>query len=195
MTNSPLSYHPVNIANLSRAVYLAYMKRKILNLTGAALMIAGLLSVTSSPVFAQFESHESSADHKEASIEGTWLVTVDRINQGVKFTAFQSFTAGGVALATGSIDRTPPPAISPIYGSWARARNRIDVTIYFFVFDLNGKALFLIKNNETFRLPDANHLIGSGIAFMCDLQGEHCVNVGSPIQITGKRVAAEGVPE
>jgi hypothetical protein len=172
------------------------VKRKTLNLTGAALMIAGLLSVTSSLAFAQFESYESSGDSKEASIEGTWLVTVDRINQGVKFTAFQSFTAGGVALATGSIDRTPPPAISPIYGSWAqKARNQIDVTIYFFVFDLNGKALLLFKNNETFRLRDANHLIGTGIAFMCDLQGEHCVNVGSPIQVTGKRVVPEGVPE
>jgi len=172
------------------------MKRKILNLTGAALMIAGLLSVTSSPVFAQFESHESSADHKEASIEGTWLVTVDRINQGVKFTAFQSFTAGGVALATGSIDRTPPPAISPIYGSWAQTgRNRIDVTIFFFVFDPNGKALFLIKNNETFHLRDANHLTGSGDAFMCDLQGENCTALGSPIQITGKRIIPESISQ
>jgi len=172
------------------------MKRKTLNLAGAAFMIAGMLSVTNSPVFAQIESHGSSAANEETSIEGTWLVTVDRVNQGIKFTAFQSFTAGGVALATGSIDRTPPPAISPIYGGWTQmARNRFDVTIYFFVFDVNGKPLFLIKNNETFRLRDANHLIGSGVAFMCDLEGEHCVGIGSPIQVTGKRVVPEGVPQ
>jgi hypothetical protein len=171
------------------------MKPKLLNFAAAALAIA-FMTVTSSPVFAQFASYESGADNKESSIEGTWLVTVDRINQGVKFTAFQSFTAGGVALATGSIDRTPPPAISPIYGSWAQTgRNRIDVTIFFFVFDLNGKALFLIKNNETFHLRDANHLIGSGDAFMCDLQGENCVSLGSPIQITGKRIVPESASQ
>ena len=64
------------------------MKRKTLNLAGAAFMIAGMLSVTNSPVFAQIESHGSSAANEETSIEGTWLVTVDRVNQGIKFTAF-----------------------------------------------------------------------------------------------------------
>jgi hypothetical protein len=176
--------------------YSTNTKSKTLNLLGAAFVFVGMLSATSSPALAQIELHESVGDNREASIEGTWLVTVDRVNDGVKFTAFQSFTAGGVALATGSIDRTPPPAISPIYGSWARkARNSVDVTIYFFIFDLTGKALFLIKNNETFRLSGANNLVGSGVAFMCDLQGEHCLRVGSPIQITGKRIVPEGVPE
>jgi hypothetical protein len=177
--------------------YSTNTKSKTLNLLGAAVVFVSMLSTTSSPALAQIELQESSGgDNREASIEGTWLVTVDRVNDRVKFTAFQSFTAGGVALATGSIDRTPPPAISPIYGSWARkARNSVDVTIYFFVFDLTGKALFLIKNNETFRLSGANNLVGSGVAFMCDLKGEHCVSVGSPIQITGKRVVPEGVPE
>ncbi len=178
------------------------MKCKTLSFAGTAFVLAGMLSGTS-PALAQTELNESSGnsqefsdDNKKAQIQGTWLVTVDRVNDGVKFTAFQSFAAGGVALATGSIDRTPLPAISPIFGSWTRkAQNSFDVTIYFFVFDLAGKALFLIKNNETFRLSDDNTLVGSGLAFMCDLQGQNCARVGSPIQITGKRIIPEGVPQ
>lgn len=183
--------------------YSTNMKRKALSFAGTAFILVGMLSVTTSPALAQTElrdssgnNEESSGDNRKARIKGTWLVTVDRINDGVKFTALQSFAAGGVALATGSIDRTPLPAISPIYGSWTRkARNSFDVTIYFFVFDLTGKALFLIKNNENFRLSDANNLVGSGVAFMCDLQGQNCVRVGSPIQITGKRIIPEGIPQ
>jgi hypothetical protein len=39
-----------------------------------------------------------------APIEGTWIVQVHRVTQGVTFTALQSFTAGGVTLATGTLD-------------------------------------------------------------------------------------------
>jgi hypothetical protein len=53
-----------------------------------------------------------------APIEGTWILTIHRVNQGIDFSALQSFTAGGVTVATGTIDRTPPPPISPLYGSW-----------------------------------------------------------------------------
>src|SRR5260370_34470522 len=56
-----------------------------------------------------------------ASIEGTWILSIHRVAQGITFSALQSFTAGGVTVATGTIDRTPPPPISPLYGSWRRA--------------------------------------------------------------------------
>jgi hypothetical protein len=92
------------------------------------------------------------------------------------------------------VDRTPPPPISPIYGSWNRsAGNTFDVTIYFFLFDPAGNAVGMIKNNESFRLTDANHVEGLGEAFFCNTNGQNCVNVQSPITITGRRVIAEGV--
>lgn len=180
---------------MSIVQYSTKLKRKTLNLLGAVSVLALMLPATNSPALAQSGSAEPNGG-MEAPIDGTWIVTVDRINTGVKFTAMQSFTAGGVALATGAIDRQPPPPISPIYGSWKRkARNNFDVTIYFFVFDLTGNAVAMIKNNENFRLSDANHLVGSGIGFACDLQGENCVNLGSTIQITGKRVVPESIAE
>jgi hypothetical protein len=154
-----------------------------------------MLSATNSPVLAQSESAESHHG-QESSIEGSWICSINRTTQGVVFTALMSFTEGGVALATGSIDRLPPPPISPIYGSWKRVgHNRVHVTIYFFIFDPLGNAVGTIKNNESLRLEGQDHISGSGVAFICDVQGENCKNLGSPISITGKRVIPEGVLE
>ena len=126
-----------------------------------------------------------------ARIEGTWIFSIHRVNQGFTFTALQSFTAGGVTLATGTADRTPPPAISPLYGTWTHtSNNSYAVAICFFVFDPAGNALLMIKTPETLHLVDDNHLTGTGSAFACDLNGDNCVNVNSPIMITGKRLLA-----
>jgi hypothetical protein len=54
--------------------------------------------------------------------------------------ALMSFAAGGVVVATGSLDKANP--ISLVYGSWKQTgRNRVAVTIYFFLFDPIGNAL------------------------------------------------------
>ncbi|HLJ16592.1 MAG TPA: hypothetical protein VKV15_19000 [Bryobacteraceae bacterium] len=128
-----------------------------------------------------------------AAIEGTWIVSIHRVVTGVTFSALQSFTAGGVTVATGTIDRTPPPPISPLYGSWRRLdNNSYAVTINFFIFDASGNAVGMLQNNETFRLTDDNNVVGSGTAFFCDINGNNCVNVNSPITITGKRLIAQG---
>jgi hypothetical protein len=127
-----------------------------------------------------------------APIEGTWILSIHRVNQGITFTALQSFTAGGVTLATGTIDRTPPPPISPLYGSWTRVSdNSYAAAICFFAFDAAGNALVMIKTPETLQLVDDNHLVGTGSGFACDLNGDHCVNINSPITITGKRLLAQ----
>jgi hypothetical protein len=131
------------------------------------------------------------------SIEGTWIFTIDRIHQGFSFTALQSFTAGGVTLATGSIDRTPPPPISPLYGSWEQAGSKsVAATIYFFAFDLAGKAVAMIKTNLLLHLESRNALVGSGEGFQCDLDGDSCVRVPLvDIQIKGKRIIPEKIEE
>src|SRR5215467_5556955 len=92
---------------------------------------------------------------RTAPIEGTWIFTIDRVSQGFSFSALQSFTAGGVTLATGTVDRTPPPPISPLYGSWRRTgRNSYSAAICFFAFDPAGNAVAMIKTIETFQMVD-----------------------------------------
>src|SRR4051794_7851867 len=95
---------------------LTTMKRKALHLLGAVSVVAIILPATSSPAWAQSELAESKGA-QAAPIEGTWILTIHRVNQGITFSALQSFTAGGVTLATGTVDRTPPPPISPLFRS------------------------------------------------------------------------------
>jgi hypothetical protein len=122
-------------------------------------------------------------------IEGTWILNIDRVTQGFSFTALQSFTAGGVTVATGTVDRTPPPPISPLYGSWKRTGdNSYVATICFFIFDPTGKAVAMLKSPEAFRLVDDDNLTGTGTALACDINGDNCVDVNLPITITGKRL-------
>jgi len=131
-----------------------------------------------------------------APIEGTWILTINRVNEGISFSALQSFTAGGVTLATGTIDRTPPPPISPLYGSWRHMdHNSYEVAICFFVFDPAGNAVAMIKTPETFQVVDNNSLTGSGKGLLCDIHGDNCVDVNSPITITGNRLIAQSASD
>lgn len=139
---------------------------------------------------------EARVDESEARvvapIEGTWILMIDRVSQGFSFSALQSFTAGGVAVATGTVDRIPPPAISPLYGSWRRTgHNRYSVAICFFAFDSAGNAVAMIKTPEALHMVDSDNLTGSGTALACDIHGDNCVDTNSPITITGKRLIAE----
>ncbi len=169
-------------------------------LNAAASVLALLLA--SSPLSAKQESSRGreSPETSEVgapSIEGSWIFTIDRINQGFSFTALQSFTAGGVTLATGSTDRNPPPPISPLYGSWKAAdARRFTATLYFFAFDLGGNAVAMIKTNFLFQLKSRNGLVGSGQGFSCDLEGENCVRVPAvDIEIQGKRIKPEQIEQ
>lgn len=127
------------------------------------------------------------------SVEGSWIFTVDLINQGTTFTAVASFTAGGVFLATGSNDRVNP--VSPLYGSWQRIRrHRFNSTAYFFAFDPanpNGAAVAMLKTNQVFQLKNQDELVGVGDLSSCDLQGQNCVNIPAGIQTRGRRIVPE----
>jgi hypothetical protein len=128
------------------------------------------------------------------SVEGSWIFTVDLINQGTTFTAVTSFTAGGVFLATGSNDRVNP--VSPLYGSWQRIRrHRFSSTAYFFAFDPanpNGAAVAMLRTNQVFQLKNQDELVGVGDLSSCDLQGQNCVDIAAGgIQIRGRRIVPE----
>jgi hypothetical protein len=127
-----------------------------------------------------------------APIEGTWIFQVHRVTQNITFTAFQSFTAGGVTLATGTIDRTPPPPVSPLYGTWKRiGGNTYATSLSFFIFDGAGNAVAMLQNYETFQLNREDEIVGTGEAYVCQPNGDNCVNVNSPITFTGKRMNAQ----
>lgn len=160
------------------------MKRKV----GALVLAAAALAIgsVSQPARAQSESE------LRAPIEGTWIVQVHRVTQNITFTALQSFTAGGVTLATGTIDRTPLPPISPLYGTWRRiGDNSYATSLSFFIFDEAGNAVAMLQNYETFHLNADDEIVGGGDAYICSPSGDNCVNVNSPITLTGKRMNAQ----
>jgi hypothetical protein len=160
------------------------MKRKV----GALVLVAAALAIgnVSHPARAQ------SGSGLGAPIEGTWIMQVHRVTQNITFTAMQSFTAGGVTLATGTIDRTPPPPISPLYGTWKRiGGNRYANSLSFFIFDGAGNAVAMLQNYATFDLNADDEIVGTGEAFLCEPNGDNCVNINSPITFTGKRMNAQ----
>jgi hypothetical protein len=130
----------------------------------------------------------NSQERNRSQIEGSWLCTNTRINQGFSFTAVLSFGAGGVLLATGSV---AGPAL--LQGGWAPAESHnFDSTIYFFAFDPDGNAVALIKTVQSFQMTSADELVGTGVSYACDMQSENCVEDPSVrIRITGRRVVSE----
>jgi hypothetical protein len=156
---------------------------------------------------AQSDPGNSQGD-QGAAIEGTWIVTVDRLPASVKFSALQSFTAGGVVLAAGTLDRMPPPPASSqssLYGSWTRTDDITYVaTFNFFGFDVLGNAVYMFQNNATFHLTNNNNnLTGSGTACTWDVIGGIiqmppavpkgiCHPVPGSITITGTRLIPQG---
>jgi hypothetical protein len=155
---------------------------------GALVLAAAALAFgyLSQPASAQVDSGQ------RARIEGTWILQVHRVKQHFTFTALQSFTAGGVTLATGTADRTPPPAISPLYGTWKRiGDNRYATSLSFFIFDGDGNAVAMLQNYETFHLNADGDIVGRGEAYVCDPKGDNCVNANSPITFTGKLMNAQ----
>ena len=166
---------------------------------GFAITLAGaVLCALPNLAMAQSGQNGDSQGGQAAPIEGTWIFSIHRVNTNINFTALQSFTAGGVTLATGTIDRMPPQ-VSPLYGSWRQLDdNSYVLTINLFLFDptTGTTAIAMAKTIETIRLTDYNTLTGTGTAFSCDPNGDSntCSIVPAlAISFTGKRVIAGSI--
>lgn len=157
-----------------------YCTFKTLKNRVASLVIAAAFLSLASPANSQSRNH--------SQIEGSWICTNTRINQGFSFTAVVSFGAGGVLLATGSV---AGPAL--LQGGWAQADSRnVDSTIYFFAYDPAGNAVAMIKTVQSFEVTGADELVGTGVSYACDLQSENCKEDPTVrIRITGRRVVPE----
>jgi hypothetical protein len=151
------------------------------------LLVALALVSLSVPVNYAVAQTDSS-DKNAPQIEGSWICTNTRINQGFSFTAVVSFGAGGVLLATGSV--AGPPLLQ---GGWARATSkRFDSTIYFFAYDPAGNAVAMIKTIQSFEITGQDELVGTGTSYACDLQSQNCKEDPSVrITISGRRIVSE----
>jgi hypothetical protein len=152
------------------------------------LLSALLLSNWAVPAGAQSESLESRED-AGASIEGSWLVTVNIPAANLSFTAITTFAAGGASSSTGAYDRLAQT--SPLLGTWKQSgATRFDRTVYFFQFDSLGVPLRMVKNIEVYHLKRPSQFEGEGRQYACDLDGENCVDQNTPFNFTGRFVPA-----
>jgi hypothetical protein len=160
-------------------------------LRNAATSVLALLIVVG-PLAAQQDSRaESESQEHELtspSIEGSWIFTITRTD-GTVFTAFQSYTAGGVAFGSGAI-QTPPT--SGLHGTWKRKGQNLFVHSFdLFIFGFHGgDALNMLKNKIQLHFNSQGDLIGTGTAVLCDVKGDNCFGIGG-ITLLGKRIPAE----
>jgi hypothetical protein len=131
-------------------------------------------------------------DAAPAPVQGTWLNTITRINQGgATFTAVVSFAGGGVWQATGSNDHQNG-GVSTLFGSWKHiGKNLYSSRAYFFAYDPSGNPVVLLRVDQVQRLIDKNQLVGVGQGYVCSLQGKGQDCVRTPdvdITITADRV-------
>jgi hypothetical protein len=159
-----------------------------MKLRTTSLLVALALVSLSVPVNLTAAESAESSDGNAPQIDGSWICTNTRINQGVSFTAVLSFGTGGVLLATGSI---AGPAL--LQGGWSRANShRVDSTIYFFAYDPAGNAVAMIKTVQSFQLTGQDELVGTGASYACDLQSQNCKEDPSVrIEIKGRRIVSE----
>jgi hypothetical protein len=127
-----------------------------------------------------------------ARIEGTWICTVSDDAGAYSFTALASFAAGGVAQATGSLDRTHPA--STLFGSWRHQNDgSYAVTRAFFVFDpASGNPTGMLKNNDKVQMNGNFDFAGTGELLACQVDGSKCVGPISNYTIACKRLTPQG---
>ena len=159
-------------------------KRKGLHIAATASFLALMLSTTTSMVCAQSGSREANDNAgKSASIEGSWIFTIDVVGQPLQFNSLISFTAGGVVVTSPS-----SPATAPFYGIWKEKESKSSKAVFYtFVLDSTGKAVGTGKLNLLLHLTSRNELAGTGVGSACDLQGENCL-AQADFEFTGKRI-------
>jgi hypothetical protein len=131
-------------------------------------------------------------DGTPAPVQGTWLNTIVRINQGgTTFTALVSFAGGGVWQATGSNDHQNG-GVSTLFGSWKHiGGNLYSSRAYFFAYDPSGNPVVLLRVDQVQRLINKNQLVGVGQGYVCSLEGKGQDCVRTPevdITFTADRV-------
>ena len=157
----------------------------------ALLLVTALVGPTSKAQ-AQEVFHPSAGSQ---AIEGSWISSLKALNGSFSFTAVVSFTAGGVYLATGSLDRIMP--VSPLYGTWKyKGRDRFNATADFFAFDSTGKAVAMLHIVQGLELKHDGELVGVGEFSVCDVQGESCQRTPeTDFSVTAKRIVAADLTE
>jgi hypothetical protein len=163
-------------------------KRKVLHIVFAASLLALVLSAAIAPASAQSSAYADNVG-KSASIEGSWIFSIDvsLAQQPVAtFNSLISFGAGGIVVTSPS---TSPLAV--LYGAWSPMKsNSFSSVFYNFAPDSTGTGVVLQRLSIRSHLTDQNNLAGTGGRSTCNLQGENCVDDPIVFQFTGKRIVS-----
>jgi hypothetical protein len=167
------------------------MKLSNIGLNAATSILA--LLIVGAPLSGQQESGAAPESQEQRqlgwrSIEGSWIFTITRTD-GTVFTAFQSYTAGGEAVGTGSI-QTPPT--SGLHGTWKRKGPNLLFTRLIFLYSvstavtprtcLRTESSYISTTRVSWLVPEPG--------FCATLKGDNCFGIGG-ISLLGKRIPAE----
>ena len=167
--------------------------RKRIAIVIASLLVLVAVSVTG------FSSASSTKSSQGLQLDGTWMVTVTRINPppglAPTFKSLMSYARGGVMIetATGSI---PSTRRGPALGQWERIGNRRFATsMWFFRFDpVTGISVGSQRVDRTMQLSrNRESFTAVGLVQQFDVDGNP---VGPPLRATevGQRLAIHRIP-
>jgi len=158
-----------------------------------AIAIASVLVVAAVVASVGFSSASSAASPEGLQLDGTWMVTVTRINPppGVapNFKSLLSYARGGVMIETSNTGTTRRGAA---LGQWERIGNDLFATsMWLFRFDpATGTSLGTQEIDRTMRLsPDGDSFTAVAVIHLFDLDGNpvgdalHATEVGTRLAI------------
>jgi ABC-type transport system substrate-binding protein len=158
-----------------------------------AIVIASALVVAAVVAAVGFSSASSAASAEGLQLDGTWTVTVTRINPppGVApiFKSLLSYTRGGVMIETSNTGTTRRGAA---LGQWERIGNNLFATsMWLFRFDpATGSSLGTQEIDRTMRLaPDGESFTAVAVIHLFDTGGNpvgdasHATEVGTRLTI------------
>jgi hypothetical protein len=164
-----------------------------------AIVIAGLLVLAALAAAAGLASGSAANSSEGHRLDGTWMVTVTRINPppGVPatFESLMSYARGGVMIETSST--AAAARRSPGLGQWERIGNDLFATsMWFFRSDpATGANLGTQEVDRTVRLSaDGDSFTAVAVAHQFDVDGNP---VGGPLHATevGERLAINPNPD
>lgn len=163
-----------------------------------AIVIGGLLVLTALVAATGLASGSATSSSEGQQLDGTWMVTVTRINPppGVPatFESLMSYARGGVMIETSS---TSAARRSPALGQWARIGNDLFATsMWFFRSDpATGVNLGTQEVDRTVRLSaDGDSFTAVAVIQQFDVDGNP---VGGQLHATevGERLAINPNPD
>ena len=159
-----------------------------------AIVIASVFVVAAVVAAVGFSSASSAASAEGLQLDGTWMVTVTRVNPppglAPTFKSLLSYTRGGVMIETSST--AGANRRSPALGQWERIGNDLfETSMWFFRFDpATGASIGTQEIDRTMRLSaDGESFTAVAVVHLFDSDGNpvgdvlHATEVGTRLAI------------